>query len=100
MLRQTLIPWLFQHTRRVSKKSFLARIAGGRCGFTPFLPVAVRAEGKRIALSEIIIGPNRDPEDAREQLKKFLTAQSYEVGDIEYPEITISAIPPWNVSQS
>lgn len=63
-----------------------------------FLPVAVRAEGKRIAFSEIITGPNWNAEDASEQLKKLLAAKGYEVGDIEYPEITISAIPPWNTS--
>lgn len=65
-----------------------------------YLPVQVRAEGKRVAFSEIIIGPNRDPEDACQQLKKFLAAQGYEVGDIEYPEITVSAIPRGAVSQS
>jgi hypothetical protein len=63
-----------------------------------YLPVQVRAEGKRIAFSEIIVGPNRNVEETRDQLKKFLADQGYEVGDIEYPEITVSAIPPWDPS--
>jgi hypothetical protein len=65
-----------------------------------YLPVPVRVEGRRIALSEIIIGSNREVEDSRDQLEEFLAAQGYKVGDIEYPEITVSAIPPWIVSQS
>jgi hypothetical protein len=63
-----------------------------------YLPVQVRVEGKRIAFSEIIVGPNRNIEDSRDQLKKLLADQGYEVGDIEFPEITASAIPPWGVS--
>jgi hypothetical protein len=63
-----------------------------------YLPVQVRVEGKWIAFSEIIVGPNRNIEDSRDELKKLLADQGYEVGDIEFPEITASAIPPWGVS--
>jgi hypothetical protein len=63
-----------------------------------FLPVAVRAEGKRIAFSEIIIGPNRNAGESREQLKSFLAEQGYKITDTEYPEITLSGIPPWGSS--
>jgi Asp-tRNA(Asn)/Glu-tRNA(Gln) amidotransferase A subunit family amidase len=42
--------------------------------------------------------PEQDIEDSRDQLKKLLANQGYEVGDIEFPEITASAIPPWAVS--
>jgi hypothetical protein len=65
---------------------------------TRYLPVQVRVGGKRIAFSEIIIGSNRNAEDSRDQLKEFLAAQGYKVGDIEYPEIIVSAIPPWGES--
>jgi hypothetical protein len=61
-----------------------------------FLPVAVRAGGKRIAFSEIIVGPNWNAEDAGEQLQRVLAEQGYKVADMEYPEITASAIPPWD----
>jgi hypothetical protein len=53
-----------------------------------YLPVQVRVEGKWIAFSEIIVGPNRNIEDSRDELKKLLADQGYEVGDIEFPEIT------------
>jgi hypothetical protein len=65
-----------------------------------YLPVPVRAEGKRIAFSEIIIGPNRNVEDSRDQLKEFLAPHGYKVGEVEYPEITVPAIAPWNASES
>ena len=48
------------------------------------LKVQVRVEGKRIAFSEIIVGPNRNIEDSRDQMKKWLADQGYEVGDIEF----------------
>jgi hypothetical protein len=64
-----------------------------------YLPVQVRADGKRIAFSEIIIGSNRNTEESREQLKGFLAKQGYKIADLEYPEITVSAIPPWDVAR-
>jgi hypothetical protein len=67
---------------------------------TRYLPVQVRAEGKRIAFSEIIIGSNRNAEESRSRLEGLLADQGYKVGDIEYPEIIVSAIPPWAVSPS
>ena len=65
-----------------------------------YWPAVARAGGKRISLSEIIIGPNRNDEDSRDQLKEFLAAHGYKVGDVEYPEISVSAIAPWNASRS
>ena len=62
-----------------------------------YLHVSLRAEGKRIALDEIIIGSNRNAEDTREQLKELLADKGYKLTDsIEYPVITVSAIPPWD----
>ena len=62
-----------------------------------YLPISLRAEGKRIALAEIIIGSNQNAEDTREQLKRLLADKGYKVVDsIEYPVITVSAIPPWD----
>jgi hypothetical protein len=65
---------------------------------TKYLPVQVRADGKRIAFSEIIIGSNRNAEESRAQLEGLLAEHSYKVGDIEYPEIIVSAIPSWDPS--
>jgi len=58
-----------------------------------YLPISVRADGKLIALDEIIIGANQNSEDAREQLTTLLAAKGYEVGSVEYPRITVSSIP-------
>ena len=58
-----------------------------------YLPVSVRADGKLIALDEIIIGANQNSEETREQLKALLAAKGYEVGSVEYPRITVSSIP-------
>jgi hypothetical protein len=58
-----------------------------------YLPVSVRANGKLIALDEIIIGANQNSEETREQLKTLLAAKGYEVGSVEYPRITVSSIP-------
>jgi hypothetical protein len=65
-----------------------------------YWPAVARAGGKRISLSEIIIGSNRNAHDTREQLERVLAAQGYEDADAEYPEITVSAILPWSVSKS
>jgi hypothetical protein len=57
-----------------------------------YLPVSIRADGKLIALDEIIIGANPDFEDARQQLMTLLAAKGYQVGSVEYPRITLSNI--------
>jgi hypothetical protein len=57
-----------------------------------YLPVSVRADGKLIALDEIIIGANQNIEDTREQLKTLLAAKGYAVGSVEYPRIMVSSI--------
>jgi hypothetical protein len=57
-----------------------------------YLPVSVRADGKLIALDEIIIGANQNTEETREQLKALLATKGYTVGCIEYPRITVSSI--------
>jgi hypothetical protein len=59
------------------------------------LPVSVRIEGKRIALAEILIGPNRDVEVTRRELVDLLSKCGYQVGSEEYPVISQSAIPHW-----
>ena len=59
------------------------------------LPVLVRADGKRIALAEILIGPNRDAEETQRELTVLLSTCGYQVGSAEYPAISLSAIPPW-----
>jgi hypothetical protein len=56
----------------------------------------VRAEGKRIAFAEIILGRNQNLETASERLKKVLEANGYTVGDMEYPTIKASGLPPWD----
>jgi Protein of unknown function (DUF2971) len=63
-----------------------------------YLPVALRDSGKRIAFAEIITGPNQNAEDARERLKLILAEHGYAAGDLEYPEIMASSLPPWAAS--
>jgi len=63
-----------------------------------YLPVLVRAGGRRIALAEIIIGSNQSAEEIRGRLKLLLAGKGCKIGDFEYPKITASAIPslgPW-----
>jgi hypothetical protein len=63
-----------------------------------FLPVSLRADGRRIAFSEIILGSNRNAQETRGQLTSLLVKHGYKVGDLEYPEVTVSVIPAWNSS--
>ncbi len=69
------------------------RVSGGRT--VRFLPTIVRAEGKRIALAEIIIGPNQNAGEARQRLNQLLADVGYRVDDMEYPGITASVVAPW-----
>jgi hypothetical protein len=55
----------------------------------------VRAEGKRLAFAEIVIGPNQNVETARERLNKLLETNNYGVGDTEYPSIMLADLSPW-----
>jgi hypothetical protein len=80
----TLVP----HASRAQLKE---RASAGQV--KQYLPITVRAGGKRIAFSEIIIGPNRSVEETREQLTQLLKEAGYKEGDEEYPEIGISALP-------
>jgi hypothetical protein len=64
-----------------------------------YLPITVRADGKRVAFSEITIGPNRNVEETREQLTHLLKEAGYKEDDEEYPEITVSALPSWKFSE-
>ena len=89
----------FRHVTLVRQKlqgQLKEREANGK--IIRFLPISVRADGKRIAFSEIIVGSNRNAQETREQLTSLLATKGYKVGDIEYPEIIASAIPPWDPS--
>jgi hypothetical protein len=57
-----------------------------------YLPVSVRADGKLIALDEIIIGANQNTEETRKELETLLAAKGYTVGSVEYPRISSSSI--------
>lgn len=72
------------------------RISGGKV--VRYLTSAVRANGRKIALAEIIIGPNQDAEEARQRLNRLLADMGYEVGQMEYPEITASKVVPWSAA--
>lgn len=50
----------------------------------------VRAEGKLIALDEIIIGANQEVENVRRLFETLLAEKGYRTGDIEYPAFTVS----------
>jgi Protein of unknown function (DUF2971) len=62
-----------------------------------YLPVMVRASGRRIALAEILIGPNRDPESTREELETLLAEKGYDSGSAEFPTVACSEVPSWPV---
>jgi hypothetical protein len=62
------------------------------------LTSAVRANGRKIALAEIIIGPNQNVGEARQRLDRLLTACGYEIGQMEYPEVTASKVVPWSTA--
>jgi hypothetical protein len=61
-----------------------------------YLPLFVRTGGKRIALSEITIGPNQTAEEAREGLTGLLARSNYRPDCPEYPKIRVSEVSPWN----
>jgi hypothetical protein len=62
-------------------------------GVKRYLPVSVRTEGKLIALAEIIVGSNRDFEESRQELEKYLAEIGYKRDEMEYPQITVSVVP-------
>jgi len=47
------------------------------------------SDHKRIALAEIIVGPNQNAETARERLKELLRQNGYVSGSLEYPAINL-----------
>jgi hypothetical protein len=55
-----------------------------------YIEVPVRRSGKRIALAEVIIGPNQYGDLGRQKVTQILHAAGYTPGDAEYPEISIS----------
>jgi hypothetical protein len=83
---------LVQHSSRAQLKE---RMSAGQV--KQYLPVTVRADGKRIAFSEIIIGPSRSAEGTREQLAQLLKEAGYKHNDKEYPEIRTSTLPSWQL---
>lgn len=50
-----------------------------------YLPVAVRADGKPIALAEVLIGPDQDTEVGIARVRRLLAECGYHVGRSEYP---------------
>ena len=86
----------FRHVTLVPKSSgirLLERESKGRN--VRYLPVLVRARGKRIALDEIIIGPNHDPSEGLKNPKLLLAAAGYRIEDEEYPRVGKSTVEPW-----
>jgi hypothetical protein len=72
----------------------LERRSGGKT--VRFLPVAIRANNKRIALAEIIVGPNQNFVEARQQLIRLLADSGYSPGQMEFPEIVASTVSSWS----
>jgi len=70
------------------------RMSGGRT--IRYLTIEVRAHGKKVALAEVIIGPNQNAEQASERFVKLLADCGYEINDMEYPKVIASAVVPWN----
>jgi len=56
-----------------------------------YLPVSLRAEGRLVALDEIIVGTKQDFEEVRRQFETVLVSKGYVEGGIEYPRITVSS---------
>ena len=87
----------YRHTTITFQKANVQpceRISRGKT--IKFLPVAVRANSQRIALAEIMIGPNQNVDEARQRLNRLLGDCGYEIGQMEYPEVTASKITPWS----
>jgi hypothetical protein len=55
-----------------------------------YIAPLVRAEGKLIALNEIIIGQNQDVENVWRLFGKLLVEKGYTTGSVEYPTLTVS----------
>jgi hypothetical protein len=64
-----------------------------------YLRVEVRKCHKRIALAEIIIGPNQDSFHANELINKMLADAGYQVDSMDYPIIINSTLTPWVLEQ-
>jgi len=43
-----------------------------------------------------MIGPNQNVDEARRRLNRLLGDCGYEIGQMEYPEVTASKITPWS----
>jgi hypothetical protein len=61
-----------------------------------YLPVRVRPLWKRIAFAEIILGPNQNSATGGTRLMQLLADNGYTAGEMEFPNITVSAIPRWD----
>lgn len=70
------------------------RTSGGKT--VRYLPTVVRANGKKIALAEVIVGSNQNFEDARQRVIGILADCGYESGTMEYPTLVSSAVAPWH----
>jgi DUF2971 family protein len=55
-----------------------------------YLPISLRAEGKLIALDEIIVGAEQNLDEVRTRFAMTLKSKGYVEGSIEYPRFTQS----------
>jgi hypothetical protein len=62
-----------------------------------YIPTVVRAGGNKIALSEVMVGPNKEFKSAVQRVREILAVCGYTVDEMEYPKITQSAVEPWLV---
>jgi hypothetical protein len=70
------------------------RLSGGKT--IRYLTAEVRANGRKIALAEVITGPNQNAEQAKQRLVKLLAECGYETNDMEYPKVVASTVAPWS----
>jgi len=70
-------------------------------GMKVYLPVLVRASGRRIAFAEILIGPNRTAESTREELEKLLAESGYDCGSGNFRQSPVlrSPVGKWAYSR-
>jgi hypothetical protein len=74
--------------RDITKAKQYEQVANGR----RYIPMPVRAAGKRIAFAEILMGPNQDTDVARSRIEHLLKSHGYAASDFEYPTILRSAV--------
>ena len=90
-------PWAFENESRfiaVPHAGSRPRVQISEIG-KPYVSVVVRKRSGRIALPELIIGPNNDPDDGLKKAEAVLKEAGYVIAAQDYPKILLSSVPRW-----